>query len=240
MGIALDQFSTRPLMKMPSIQFSFKWSLCLAAGLLMVSLGAGASASGALDLIIGQARSYAGPEEALSNVTSIHYTGRLLSDDRTTGTVDIIFQKPLFQIIVIEIENIRETTALSGYDAWRKVEDMNNEVDWQLTLLEAPQIRRLQANVWENLNWFRRIDKRNAKVVYDGREEIDGVVCDRVSYLHGDNIRFIRYFHTETGRLVFTETEQGDQSREEGEIMEFSIRFPERVVTSINDQSSAI
>lgn len=227
-------------MKMASFKKTFRWGVRLTAGLLLVSLCAGASASDELDGIIARARVYVGPEEALNNVTSIHYRGVLISEDGTTGKVDIIFQKPDFQMVMVEVENIRETTALSGYDGWRKVVDLNNEADWELTLLEARQIRRLQANVWENLNWFRGIKKRSAEVVYDGRKEIDGVECDRVSYLHGDGIRFIRYFDTETGRLVLTETEQGGQIREEGEITEFGIRFPERVVTSVNDDSSTI
>ncbi len=219
---------------------SSRWSKGLAAGLLIVSLGAGASASDELDVIIARARAYVGPEEALDNVTSIHYAGVLLSEDGNEGKVDIIFQKPNFQVVTVEIETIRETTALSAYEGWRKVEDMNNESDWELTLLEARQIRRLQANVWENLNWFRGIEKRNAEVVYDGLTEIDGVECDQVSYLHGDGIKFIRYFDVETGRLVVTETEQGGQIREKGEITEFGIRFPNSVLTSVNDQSSTI
>ena len=61
-----------------------------------------------------------------------------------------------------------------------------------------------------------------------------------MSYLHGDGIQFMRYFDIETGRLVVTETEQGGQIREEGEIVEADIRFPESVVTSVGDESSEI
>jgi hypothetical protein len=225
---------------MALIDNSFRRVVCLAAGLLISSLGVGASANDEIDAIIGKARAYVGSEEALNSVTSIHYVGQLISEDGTTGKVDIIFQKPNFQMVVVEIGNIRETTALSGYEGWRKVEDLENETDWELTLLEARQIRRLQANVWENLNWFRGIQKRNAEVVYDGRKEIDGVDCHKVSYLHGDGIQFIRYFDIETGRLVVTETEQGGQIREEGQILEADIRFPESVVTSVGDESSKI
>lgn len=238
MGIIFVQFLSKSLMSI--LNNSFRWTTGLAVGLLMVSLCAGASASDEIDVIIARARAYVGPEEALNNVTSIRYSGVLLSEDGTSGKVDIIFQKPEFQMVMVEIENIRETTALSGYEGWRKVEDMNNEADWELTLLDARQVRRLQANVWENLNWFRGIKKRNAEIVYDGLTEIDGVKCDRVSYLHGDGILFIRYFDAETGRLMVTETEQGGQIREEGEITEFGIRFPARVVTSVRDESSTI
>ena len=61
-----------------------------------------------------------------------------------------------------------------------------------------------------------------------------------MSYLHGDGIQFIRYFDPETGRLVATETEQGGQIREEGEILEADIHFPESVVTAVGDESSKI
>ena len=232
--------STKLLMKMASIVNFFRWGVCLAAFLLTVSQGADAPASDELEAIIGKARAYVGSEEALNSVTSIHYLGQLISEDGTIGKVDIIFVKPEFQMVVVEIDNIRETTALSGYDGWRKVEYLDNKADWELTLLEARQIRRLQANVWENLNWFRGIEKRNAEVVYDGRKEIDGIDCDKVSYLHGDGIQFVRYFDPETGRLVATETEQGGQIREEGEILEADIHFPESVVTAVGDESSKI
>jgi len=239
-GIIPAGLLTKPLMKKPFIYLPVGRGPRLAVGLLLMSLGVGVSAGDEVDTIIARARAYVGPEAVLNKVTSIHYRGLLTSDDGTTGKVDIIFQKPLFQLAVVEIGKVRETTALSGYDGWRKVEDLTNEADWELTLLEADQIRRLQANVWENLNWFRGIKNRNSKVVYDGRKEIRGVECDQVSYPHGEDITFIRYFEVENGRLVATETGSGSRICEEGEIMVSGIRFPERVITTGNNPSSTI
>jgi hypothetical protein len=141
---------------------------------------------------------------------------------------------------VVEVDPVRQTTALSGYDGWEKVEDMNNPEDWQLTLLEAPQIRRLQANAWESLNFYKVSRQKKVTVTHEGTVEVDGVVCDKVAFRHDDTIRFVRCFDTETGRLVLTETEQGGQIREEGEIEVSGIRFPQSLVTRIGEDSSTI
>ena len=99
---------------MKILNISYRWCTRLVAGLLIASLGADASAVEELDAIIDRARSYVGSEVALNNVTSIRYAGVLISEDGKEGNVEIIFQKPNFQVVMVEIENIRETTALSG------------------------------------------------------------------------------------------------------------------------------
>ncbi|MEZ5276671.1 MAG: hypothetical protein R3F07_09845 [Opitutaceae bacterium] len=212
----------------------------LLTGFLIPTLASGLIADDRTDAIIQRARAFVGSEEALNRITSIHYTGRLQSEEGTTGRVDIIFQKPYFQSIVVEVENVRETTALSGYDGWRKIEDVTNESDWELTLLEAPQIRRLQANTLENLSFYRPGEKDPVQVIDDGEVEVDGITCDKLVFRHSASIQFIRYFDAASGRLVLTETEQGGSIRELGEILVDGVRFPERVITRVGDQSSTI
>ena len=210
--------------------------VCLLACLFATGL----SASERVESIIARARAYVGSEEALDGIRSIHYKGELQSDEGTSGKVDIVFQKPHFQSIVVEVENVRETTALSGYDGWRKIEDVTNQSDWELTLLEAFQIRRLQANTAENLSFYRPGKGNSVEVIDEGEVEVDGVACDKLVFQHSGSIRFIRYFDTASGRLVLTETEQGGAIREVGEIMVDGIRFPKKVVTTVGDNSSTI
>lgn len=200
----------------------------------------GLAADDQADAAIARARAYLGSEEALDGVQTVHYKGTMQTSAGDSGTVDIIFMKPYFQLIVVEVEHIRQTTALSGYDGWEKVEDVNNAEDWQLTLLEAPQIRRLQANAWESLNFYKVSRQKKVAVSHEDTVEVDGVTCDKVAFQHDETIRFIRYFDAETGRLVLTETEQGGQIREEGEIEVGGIRFPQNLITLIGEDNSTI
>lgn len=200
----------------------------------------GLSADERSDAAIERARAYLGSDEALDAVQSVHYQGAMATSDGNEGTVDIIFMKPYYQLIVVEVGNIRQTTALSGYDGWEKVEDMDNVDDWQLTLLEAPQIRRLQANAWESLNFYQVGRQKKVAVSYEGEADIDGITCDTLAFRHDDTIRFVRYFDVETGRLVLSTTEQGGEIREEGDLMVDGIRFPQRLLTIVGEDSSTI
>ncbi|TVR49133.1 MAG: hypothetical protein EA425_13025 [Puniceicoccaceae bacterium] len=190
--------------------------------------------------IINRARAHLGADQALERVTSIKFVGTLEDADGTTGRVEILFQKPLQQRITLHVNDMREITALDGYDGWRRVEEVGNESNWQLTLLEPQQIRRLQANTWENLSFYRGLERRGGRVEYEGRVTVDGRECHKVTFVHSPRIAFTRYFDVATGGLVMTETESGGQIREEGELRVEGIRFPRRVITSVDGNRSVI
>lgn len=196
------------------------------------------------DQIIAKARGYLGTESALNAISTIHFTGMLEtmakvpSPEDGTKQVDqllklpaeIIFQKDYQQRITITGPNVIETTALDGYDAWQKRTNPHNPAQWQITLLDAGQVKRLRANTWENLSFFAGIDKRGGRVQLSGEVTVDGVACVKLSFIHADNIIFQRYFEKATGRLIKTETENGAEIREEGEMKVNGVRFPKKVI----------
>jgi hypothetical protein len=51
-----------------------------------------------------------------------------------------------------------------------------------------------------------------------------------MSFTHSGGVVFVRYFEKATGRLVKTETENGTEIREEGEMIVNGVRFPKRVI----------
>jgi outer membrane lipoprotein-sorting protein len=61
-----------------------------------------------------------------------------------------------------------------------------------------------------------------------------------VAFIHPNNIVFTRWFDQKTGELLQTQTESGGLIREEGEIKVNGIRFPKKIVTTINGKSSSI
>jgi hypothetical protein len=189
--------------------------------------------------IIAKARAYIGAESALNAVRSIHYTGTLTTTDATgkevRAALEIIFQKPAQQRITATSDKTIETTALDDYDGWQRVQEKADATKWRETLLGADQIRRLRANTWENLAFFRGIERAGGRCEDQGPATIDGVACEKLAFIHAPNIIFYRFFDQATGRLVYTETEGGGAIREKGELTIAGIRFPKSIITTTKD-----
>lgn len=213
----------------------------LSRGCLLLALaGLVALTAGAAEPdIIAKARAHLGGDAALDRVTSLHYVGKLTLEEggkpSETGpvNVEIIFQKPSRQRSVIAAAKRVETTVLDGFDGWAKVHDPADATRWSMSLMEADQIRSLRANVTENLSFFRNRDGRQCTVEDQGAAVIDGVACRKVAFIYSPQVAFIRYFDVATGRLVLTETAQGETIREQGEITVDGIKFPRTLVTTL-------
>jgi hypothetical protein len=196
------------------------------------------AASAAEPAIIAKARAYLGNEAALEAVKSVHYVGTLITADpadatkQTRAAMEIVFQKPGQQRIVATSDKVIETTALDGYDGWQRIQDAANPTKWRQTLLGSEQIKRLRANTWENLAYFRGIERVGGRLEDQGAKTVEGVACQKIAFIHGPGIVFYRYFDVATGRLVFTETEAGGTIREQGEMIVNGVRFPRSIVTS--------
>lgn len=188
------------------------------------------------DPLIAKARAFIGPEATLDAVQSLRLIGELEVLDGTEpasapAKIEILFQKPDRQRITATNENRTETTALDGYDAWSRVTDPSDSSQWQVTLLGPEQIKRLRANTFENLAFFRGLERHGARVEDRGTATVDGVACRKFAFVHAPGIVFTRSFDLATGRLVLTETESGTEIREEGELRSGGLRFPKRIVT---------
>ncbi|MSU47722.1 MAG: hypothetical protein EXS37_01270 [Opitutus sp.] len=188
--------------------------------------------------IFAKARASIGTEAALAGLKSVHYTGTLVTTapgdpaKESRAALDIIFQRPDQQRIMATSSTTIEVTALDGYDGWQRVQDAADATKWRQTLLGTDQIKRLRANTWENLSFFRGIEKIGGRLEDQGAKTIDGVNCQKLAFFHGSNIVFYRYFDVATGRLVLTETEAGGTIREQGETIVSGIRFPKSIVTT--------
>lgn len=212
----------------------------------LVSLATSPLQAETVDQVIARARAYLGAESALNAVSTIRFTGIMETtaivpapDDKTKQVeqrvklpAEVIFQKNYQQRITVTGSEVVQTiiTALDGYDAWMKRINPKNPTQWQLTLLDAGQVKKLRANTWENLSFFAGLDKKGGSVQLGGEVTVDGVACVKLSFTHTDNIVFQRYFDKATGRLIKTETEDGGEIREEGEMIVNGVRFPKKVI----------
>lgn len=188
------------------------------------------AAADTADQWITKARSFLGSESALNAVTSIHFTGTMEMQGNPGLPTEIIFQKPFRQRITISGPKVIETTALDGYDAWQKRTNAENPVQWQVVLLDAAQVKRLRANTLENLSFYSSRDMKGCVLELVGEVSVDGVPCVKVSFTHAGGVVFLRFFEKATGRLLKTQTENGTEIREEGEMIVNGVRFPKRVV----------
>lgn len=177
--------------------------------------------------IIAKAREYLGGDAALDRITSISYEAEFTTREDVTGTMRIIFQKPLQQRVEILRGELGEITALNDFDGWRKVYSQSDGRDWSITLLDAPQIRELQANTFENLNFFQGIEQQHGRLENKGTVEVDGRDAVEISFRYPRGITFTRYFDVETGRLLMTRTHMGAELRETGTILVDGVVFPE-------------
>jgi hypothetical protein len=212
----------------------------------IVALSLAGNAAGAEPPIIAKARAYIGSEAALNSLKSVHYVGALVTVDpsdakkQTRAEMEIIFQKPEQQRITARFDQKIEVTALDGYDGWQRVTETGDKTQWKQTLLGTDHVRRLRANTWENLSFFRGIERAGGRVDDLGTVAVDGVNCQKLAFVHAPKIVFFRYFDVATGRLVMTETESGGTIREQGEMVVNGIRFPKSIVHATKNEAGEV
>jgi hypothetical protein len=185
--------------------------------------------------IIAKARARLAPDAVLDAVTSIHYQGSLVVENPADSAqperqqIDIILQKPAQQRIVVTAENFTEVSALDEYEAWRRVTDAKDPTKWQQSQLSAEQVKQLRADVWQNLSFFRGIERIGGSVEDQGPATIDGIACRKIAFIHSPTLVYYRYFDEATGNLVYT-GDDNNNIRERGELIAGGIRFPKTIV----------
>ena len=217
--------------------------LCLALGLVPAR---GVAAAAEEPAIIAKARAFVGDEATLQGLRTIRFTGTLTMSDPAVPAkersikLDVVFAKPGQQLMRMTFENQIETTGLDGFEAWQLVQDKANPTRQRLTILPPARIRRLRAETWENLFYYRGIESVGGKMEDDGTFTVDGVLCRKFNFIHSPTVIFRRYFKPDTGQLVITETEDGRVIREEGEIVVQGLRFPTKVTTLSKDDKGVV
>ncbi len=182
--------------------------------------------------IIAKTRAYLGTDAALDAVKSVKFVGTVTTTDsadatkKTPSAIEIIVQRPDQQRVVVKSERGVETTAVDGYEGWQRFQDTADPKVQRVVVLRPDAVKRLRAQAWENLSFYRGLERRGGQVEERGDQTVDGIVCRKVAFIHAPNIVFVRYFDAATGRLVQTETDDGGITRETGEQVASGVRFP--------------
>ena len=197
--------------------------------------------------IIAKARAYLGSDAALDAVSSVHLSGTVSGENPSnviskswTASVEIIFQKPWQESLMIRYPTQIVHTALDDFEAWQHIQEHTNPgqtvIDVtrasNLIVFNALQVKNLRADTWNNLYFYRGIERVGGTITDEGPATIDGVACEKIVFYHSPAIIYTRYFDLATGRLVFTQTRAGTRIRESGEIMAGGIRFPRTIMSS--------
>jgi hypothetical protein len=231
-------------------------ALRFLAGAALATLALGSvAADETTDRWIAKARAFLGSETALNAVNSLHFEGTFASSESIPDPadpqktiekpvqvgIDIVFQLPMQQRQVLRSEKFERTTVLDDYDGWEQVSELAPKGGKRLALLDAAGIKRLRATTIENLSFYGNRLGRSRTIQYVGDEQVDDVACAKLSFGHGDNMIFVRFFDKNTGRLVKTEMRGGGEIREEGEMIVQGVRFPRRVINrTANGHSTVI
>lgn len=212
-------------------------SLPRLAAVLCLAAAAGAVGNAAEPAIVAKARARLAPDAVLDAVKSIRYVGTLVNEDsrdpskQVRQSIEIVLQKPAQQRIVLTSDIVIEISALDGYDAWRRTIDAKDPTRWQQSQMGSEQVKQLRADVWENLAFFRGIERIGGRVEDQGPATIDGVACRKIAFYHSDDLMYLRYFEEVTGDLVYTGTETNN-IREQGEMIAGGIRFPKAILVT--------
>jgi len=189
--------------------------------------------------ILTKARARLGSDAALDALQTLHFVGTLTAPGSgdaaatsTTVPLDILVKRPAQQRITVTYLNYVESTGLNDYEGWMRQQNPADGARWNLTILSIDQVKRLRANTWENVSFFRGLEAKGGHIDDLGPVTLEGIACQKLAFVHEKTIVFYRYFELATGRLVLTETEAGGSVREEGELVVNGIRFPKRVITS--------
>ena len=207
--------------------------------LVLAAFAVVAGAHAAEPAIIAKARALLGSEAALNAVMSVHYTGTVTSTDsadptkQTRAAIEIIAQKPEQQRVVAKTETEVETTVLDGYEGWQRKQEIANPKNQRMVVFKPEAVKRLRAQAWENLAFFRGIEQQGGRIEDQGTKTIDGIACLKLAFIYAPTIIFYRYFDPATGRLVQTETEDGGTTREEGDVIVKGVRFPKTMLMTI-------
>jgi len=215
------------------MSFSF---LRVAAIVMFVS----AAQIRAADLpIIARARAYLGTEAALDGINVIHYRGTVVSTDSSDPlkprreNIEIVVEKPDRERVTARSAERIESTGLDGYEAWQRVTDAKDPSKWNQVLLAPEVVKKLRAQTWENIGFYRGLERRGGVLRDEGLTTVDGVACRKVAFVHAPDIIFYHYFAAATGKAVLVET-SGVSIRFQGEMLVNGVRFAQ-TLTQVND-----
>ena len=197
------------------------------------------SARTPVENILAKAREYLGGEEHLNEIQSIRFEGAFVQEN-SMGTFTTILRKPMFYRSEFDDG---EATAITGYDGvsgWHRVTHNEDPGEDFLRALNPRENRRLRLNIHDNLFMYTELERVRGEIRYVERTFKDGFPAHRLAFYYDGELVFHRYFDAEDGALIATTNPDGITVREYGSRIVNGVRFPRRVVATLQGEEVSI
>lgn len=180
--------------------------------------------------VIDRARATVGEEDKLNGLVTLRLVGSLepIDAEMPSATILIVARKPCSQRLELKVDDIVETTILSGGKGCIIRSNLNADAS-QMRDLIGPELRRVEYSTRQFFNFYRPDFKNGEKVSLEGIENYRDQRCYKMLYEYPDGLKTIRYFSVADDTLVSTITENGVESIGVGSQTIEGIKFPERV-----------
>ena len=186
-----------------------------------------------IDAIISKARSQLGSESALNGVTTLQYFGTIYNGEgKEIGRMELKFKKPHLQRLDLIEPTRREVTSINEYEGFVQ-QFGEDDQSLGLVVLNANQIKQMQLNANENLNFFHGPKhQRGGKVELLESKPYEGVNAHMIRFSYGEQFYYDRVFAADSGELLVTVSgSNGFELKEKEKTTVSGIQFPQEVLT---------
>ena len=137
-----------------------------------------------VDNILSKARARLGSEQKLNAVQTIQYEGKVYgAGGEQLDTLDLTFQKPAKQLLVVESEKMKRSTGVNGFEGFVEVINKEDPYKSGVIVLDFNRVRRLLANAAENLYFFEGPKQRSGgEITLEGTQEVRGRECYKLRF----------------------------------------------------------
>lgn len=180
--------------------------------------------------VIERARATVGVEKALVGLTTLRVAAELQPADPTIppALISITARKPCSQRMEIKIDDLTETTIVSGAHGCMIRSNLVAKAS-QMRDIIGPELSRLRYNTRQFFNFFQPDVKNGETVRYSGVESRLGLRVYKLNYAYPEGLTTIRYFSVKDGSLVSTISPNGVESVGVGSQEIAGIKFPKEV-----------
>jgi len=180
--------------------------------------------------IIDRARATVGDEVKLDGLVTLRLVGSLepVDPDMPSATLLIVAREPCSQRLELKVDDIVETTIMSGGKGCIIRSNLNAEAS-QMRDLVGAELQRVKYSTRQFFNFYRPDFKNGEKVTLEGIETHRGQRCYKLLYEYPDGLSTVRYFSVADDTLVSTVTENGVESIGVGAQTVDGIKFPQEI-----------
>ena len=166
----------------------------------------------------------------LDQINSLEYVGSFKNSDEDFGSIVLSFQKPhLYRIERGEL-NKRITLLIGENIGFLRIKDLDTD-QFESAIMSPNKYKAYRSNAIETLYFYKTPPSEN--IILELGDELvwKGLKAIKVISKYPNNLIYIRYVDSKTGKILATVLPDGNKLVEEGEYIVDQIRFPRKLYT---------